>query len=75
MDAGDRPGAALGCPGWAGWGRGRASAILANTERPSGSGPMPEEDTPPLPFLVLSDPRFERIEGMEEGTGLYPSKR
>ena len=36
---------------------------------------MPEEDPPPLPFLVLSDPRFERIEGMEEGTGLYPSKR
>ena len=36
--------------------------------RPSGSGPEVREPPSP-PLLGLSGPRFERIEGMEEGTG------
>jgi hypothetical protein len=35
---------------------------------PSGSGPEVREPPSP-PLLGLSGPRFERIEGMEEGTG------
>ena len=40
-----------------------------NPERPSGSGPEVRQGAPSPPLLVLSDPRFERIEGMVEGTG------
>ena len=74
MDAGTTP-----VPSWLPWlgrvGRVGARAILLNlgrsirfwTRGPIGDAP------PPLPGL--SDPRFERIEGTVEGTGLCQSKR
>ena len=73
----DRPGVA-GLP-WLG--RVGPKARIRDLVQPWTSRPVldPRSGRPPPlpspPLLVLSDPRFERIEGMKEGTVLCPSKK
>ena len=65
------PGPSPCLPGlpWQAGAEGRASAISLNPGRPVRFWTQGPVGAPSPPLLGLSGPRFERIEGTEEGTG------